>query len=325
MKSIKFYSYLFLIAILMFFVSISTGAISDEGTSYKPESENSSSSEASDEHKITTGTSYRPDIIIGTTDKNSPDSYKSSTSSSSQGTIYKPDENYNSGKSYKPDQRAIYYRDRYYDYRGGIGYKPIYKYGRYYYPQHNYSKPFNFGYWLFDNWLNSGRRSVYYYYGDYPYIETTRIFLSRCPSIIYAGDRVMNCDALYLADPICKSLDKSLEDIRKSWLNGRYDLFEKYVRPSDRISIFLDGNFEYQMRGRDFLDMTRDVIGQIDTISFVWDGIRKRSNNNITAFAEHKFRDVNKRVQTVYLAYTFKFLGQRVYIEEVYSSVRKFY
>ncbi|MFQ3549841.1 MAG: hypothetical protein SNJ70_08845 [Armatimonadota bacterium] len=360
MNTIKPYSVLSLIGILVFFLLLSTGALSDEGTSYKPDSEiasSSSSSEGSDEQKVTTGTSYRPDsktnkksdnstqnpantpanrsgvensktyrpdINIGT-NRNTSGIYKPPTSTTSQGSIYRPRENYYYGTSYRPDQKTLYYRERYYDNTGGVGYKPIYKSGKYYYPQHNYNRSFNFGYWLFDNWANQGRRSVYYYYGDYPYIDTTRIFLSSYPSVIYAGDRVMNCDGLYLADPICRSLDKALEDIRKSWLNGRYDLFEKYVRPSDRISIFLDGNFDYQIRGRDFLDMTRDVIGQTDTISFVWDGIRKRSNNNITAFAEHKFRDTNRRTQRVYLAYTFRPLGNQMYIQEVSSSNRKFY
>lgn len=204
-------------------------------------------------------------------------------------------------------------------------YRPAgFSHGRYYYPRHihhrHYDRPHYFGFWVFDLFPRFSVRSCYYHYGYYPYVEVTRVYETSYPEVIYVGGPVYTRGDYYLQDYRYKDLDLALGDIRSSWISSRYDLLERHVMPNDKIAIFLDGEYDYSIDGSDYLAMTRDALEELQTTSFVWDKVRRRDDNTVTAFGTHRFYGESGEVKTVYVSYTLDKIGGNYYVVEVGSS-----
>ncbi|OFX16210.1 MAG: hypothetical protein A2Z18_02640 [Armatimonadetes bacterium RBG_16_58_9] len=198
---------------------------------------------------------------------------------------------------------------------------PDYRDGRYYYPTHYRGRPCHYGYWSFAFYPDFTRRSMYFYYGYFPYIQVTRVYESAYPEVIYIERPIYISGGYYLESQKYTALDDALADIRGAWVAGRYDLVEQHVMRDDKVAVFLDGQYDYSIDGDDYLSMTRDAIEDMETISFVWDKVKGRADGTVTAFGTHRYHDTTGAARTVYVSYTLDTVGGRYYIVEVGSSV----
>ena len=229
---------------------------------------------------------------------------------------YRPSQRYqsNSGSySYRPYQPPKSYRP------------PTYRGGHYYYPTHARSKPYYFGFWVFNHHPDFSRRSVYFHFGYFPYIQVTRVYETSYPEVVYVDRPIYVKDDYYLESQTYKALDEALSDVRSAWLSGRYDLIERHVMPNDKVAIFLDGRYDYSIDGEDYLHMTRDALQDLETVSFVWDNVRQRTDGTVTAFGTHRYFDASGNVKTVYVSYTLDKVGSEYYIVEIGSSLDPLY
>ena len=195
---------------------------------------------------------------------------------------------------------------------------PTYRQGFYYYPVTYYNEPCYFGYWSSVYAPGFSYRSVYYSFGLFPFFQVTRIVTRPYTVVNYVSE------PLYVSsyiEPTAKysRFDETLADIRSGWISGRYDLIERHVRDDRDIAILLDGKYDYSIVGEDYLAMTRDALGDLDTSGFVWSKVRERGDGMVTAFGEHSFYS-GDRIRTVYVSYTFQKVGSSYYIVEVGSS-----
>lgn len=200
---------------------------------------------------------------------------------------------------------------------------PSYKQGNYYYPSKGDNKPFHYGHWVFDRApSNNCRRSLYFYYGRLPYVDTVRVRIGSSVVISYTNRtyRYHGGDGYYLSRDGDRVFDKALYDIRDAWVSGRFDLVRDHVIGSQMISVLLDGSYDYSLSSSDYIDMTQDAIEQTRTISFTWEIIRQRANGDYTAFGKHIYRDDNNVLKNVYVSYTLTRIGSRYGIIEVGSS-----
>lgn len=203
------------------------------------------------------------------------------------------------------------------------GYRaPTFSSGFYHYSERPRYRPARFGFYIFDNYDPFYcRRSVYFHFGFFPYISYTRVFVrpyevvSYYDAPIYFGD-----DGYYLNRHLSSGLDDTLSDIRKAWIDGRPDLIQDHVSSSDQIAILLDGSYDYSVNADDYMQMTSDAIDQMQTVSFTWQGVRRRSDGDYTAFAKHTYRDDSGDRKTVYVSYTLERSGGDYTIDEVGSS-----
>lgn len=229
--------------------------------------------------------------------------------------------NGHSSASYHRDDRPVVRRYQYVPVP--TSYKPpTYRSGYYYYSHSTRNRPCHYGYWSFVNYAGFCRRSVYYHYGFYPYIEITRVVEVAYPTVTYVNTPIYVNGGYYLEKTRYAALDEALADIRSAWIGGRFDLVERHVRPNDRIAVLLDGSYDYSIDGDDYLRMTEDAIGDMQTASFVWDSVRERSDGNVTAFGTHRYYGSSGDIRTVYVSYTLQKIGQDYYIWEVGSSDR---
>ncbi len=195
---------------------------------------------------------------------------------------------------------------------------PTYRMGFYYYPASYYDRPCYYAYWAPVYAPGFSYRSVYYSFGLFPYLRVTRISTLSYTTISYVTAPIY-VDNVYYRETRYAYLDETLSDIRSGWIAGRYDLVDRHVRSDRMISVLLDGQYDYSVSGEDYLSMTRDALGEIDTTSFIWNKVRERSDGTLTAFGEHSFRS-SGTIRTIYVTYTLQRVGNSYYITEVGSS-----
>jgi len=195
---------------------------------------------------------------------------------------------------------------------------PTYRQGSYYYPTAYHTRPCSYGYWAFDYAPGFSYRSVYFSFGLFPYVQVTRISDRSYTSISYVSEPLYS-NGTYYNNSRYDRLDEALADIRSAWVSGRFDLIEPHVRAGQTIAILLDGQYDYTISSDDYLSMTGDAIGDLDTASFVWDNVREGRNGMVTAFGEHSYRS-SDQTRTVYVSYTLQKSGSHYYITEVGSS-----
>lgn len=187
-----------------------------------------------------------------------------------------------------------------------------------YYPSR--PKPCHYGYWVFDNHnYDACRRSVYFSYGYFPYVQTTHVQTIPYTVPSYQSTRPALVNGYYLAK-YATLLDNALMEIRDAWMTGKYELIDKHLDSSRTIAVFLDGTYDYSVTASDYADMTCDAIEEIQTVSFMWEDIKQRADSDYTAFGKHIFRNVLGDMQTVYVSYTLQKMGQDYVIIEVGAS-----
>ena len=201
------------------------------------------------------------------------------------------------------------------------GYTPsTYHLGRYYYPGPRAKRPYFYGHWVFDEYPSFTRRSVYCNFGIYPYIDLTRIIVEETPpEVVYTEEPLYADGVAYDSQSRYAGLDEALADIRSGWIAGRFDLIRSHVLVGRKIAVFLDGKYDYTMSSDDYLSMTHDAIGDMETVSFIWDKVREREDGQVTAFGSHTYRS-NDEDRTVYISYTLSKIADEYYITEVGSS-----
>lgn len=206
--------------------------------------------------------------------------------------------NYTPPKSYKP---------------------PTYRSGYYYYAHPRYTRPYTFGFWSFDYHAGFCHRSLYYHYGLFPYIQITRIVVSSYPRVVYVDRPIYTIYGDRYETSRYPGLDDALADIRSAWISGRLDLLDDHVHDTLDIAILLDGRYDYSVTPNDYLAMTYDALGEMDTVSFVWDKVQQRRDGTITGFATHTYRS-GYSTKRVYATYTMQRISGRYYIVEVGST-----
>ncbi len=182
-------------------------------------------------------------------------------------------------------------------------------------------KPGQYRYWGFNSGDPNYCRSTYYYYGNYPYMNRTRIQVVPYSTVNYYSSNItINNNNYYLADRGRSSLDSTLSDIRNAWLNGRSDLIANHVSINQIIAVLLDGSYNYSLDTGDYTQMTYDAIDATKTIAFTWRNVKQRTNGDYTAFGQHVYLDSYGNEQSVYVSYTLRQIGNDYIIVEVGSS-----
>lgn len=200
------------------------------------------------------------------------------------------------------------------------GHMPNFRDGHYYYPDRPHYRPSLFGFWGF-NYDPGFCRSIYFYYGYYPYIASVRVFIGPYVEIgYYSTPVVISHNDYYLAARRTNQLDYALSDIRKAWTDGRSDLIANYVDDDQTIAVLLDGKYNYSVEPKDYLQMTSDAIDETQTVSFTWQSVRERTNGDYTAFGKHTYVNADGNTQTVYVSYTLRMIDGNYVIIEVGSA-----
>ena len=110
----------------------------------------------------------------------------------------------------------------------------------------------------------------------------------RTRDIEAGGERAK--DALRNSYP-AGSYQAAFADIARAWTDGDVKLLRRHTRDADtRLSVFLKKKYSYSIASGDFLQITRDALDRLNTVSFDFTRLRKAKNGDVTAFGKHVYR-----------------------------------
>ena len=231
-------------------------------------------------------------------------------------------------RQYYTTYRNYYEGSLYRPYAGWLD--PHYDSGRYYYSWPVRIEPCYFGYYVFGHEPDYSCRSVYYYYGYFPYIHRSRVVVISVPVVTYVEVQVRGNyrdsydDDYYLSRPSRGTIDWALRDVRNAWLRNDLDSIDQYIDRDKRINVYIDGRYTYSVEGRDYVEMTRDALERMDTIDIDFYSIKRHGDDRYIAYGEHTYRDADGDRKTAYISYTFEKVHGDWTIAEVGSSKSRF-
>jgi hypothetical protein len=111
---------------------------------------------------------------------------------------------------------------------------------------------------------------------------------SRVQDLEAGGERARTAlNHAYPAD----SYQAAFGDIARAWMDSTSKPLRKHIRDSDtRISVFLDKKYSYSIAPDDFVQITRDALDRLNTVSFDFTRLRKAKNGDVTAYGIHVYR-----------------------------------
>ena len=111
---------------------------------------------------------------------------------------------------------------------------------------------------------------------------------SRVQDLEAGGDRAkVALNHAYPAD----SYQAAFGDIARAWMDSTSKPLREHIRNSDtRISVFLDKKYSYSIASDDFVQITRDALDRLNTVSFDFTRLRKAKNGDVTAYGIHIYR-----------------------------------
>lgn len=185
-----------------------------------------------------------------------------------------------------------------------------------------YNRAPTYRYWGFNAFDTNYLPSLYFYYGNYPYLNRSRIRVLPYVTVNNYVETTYFYGGEYYLSSSRRDVDNALSDIKYAWIQQRDDLIDRHLMRGQMIAVLLDGRYDYSVDPVDYLDMTSDAIYDIQTISFNWESVKRRANGEYTAFGKHIYRDYDGINRTVYVSYTLKKIGREYIIVEVGSSNR---
>jgi len=80
-------------------------------------------------------------------------------------------------------------------------------------------------------------------------------------------------------------------DIASAWTESDIEPLRRHIRDNDtHLSVFLNKKYSYSISSGDFVQITRDALDRLDTVSFTFTRLRKENNGDVTAFGKHIYR-----------------------------------
>jgi hypothetical protein len=186
-----------------------------------------------------------------------------------------------------------------------------------------------YGNWVFDYAPRQSFRSAFFYYGYFPYVPVTQVVVINRPRVVYVEvPIVVNMDsyddgAYYLERSGSNSIDRTLADIRSSWLRGDPTALLNHVRSDISIDVLLDGDYSYTVTGSDYRGMVSDAVRATKTSGFVFDSVRRRGDDKIIAYGRHTAYSSDGDKKVVYVSYLLERRGGEWIVTEVGSSAKR--
>ena len=178
--------------------------------------------------------------------------------------------------------------------------------------------------------------SPYYYYDGVcpPYIEASFCWYHR-PAFVYIETPIyvdgvcegypsdgyyLQADAgAALANQV-PGLQNAIDNIRKAFMESDIQPLVDLTDPNVKIAVFQRGKYEYSLGANDYLDLTRDALTHMDTISFTLDRVKKNGVGVYTVSGKQIYVDSNNQQYKVYVSYVLQRIDGRWIITQVGSS-----
>ena len=110
------------------------------------------------------------------------------------------------------------------------------------------------------------------------------------------------------ADP---GLQTALQELAEAFQGGNIDSLVPLVDKNTPIAVYERGTYKYTMSSDDYLDLTRDALENIQSVSFQIDSLHEVSTDTFSASGVQQYKDKNGKVQSMYLSFVLKDIDGR--------------
>lgn len=104
-------------------------------------------------------------------------------------------------------------------------------------------------------------------------------------------------------------LNNALDELTETFQGGNIDGIVSLINPNLNVAIFMHNQYRYSLHANDYIDMTRDLIQSVQTVSFSLDYLHQRSPTVFTVSGEHVYQDQNGNSRTVYMSFVLQDIG----------------
>ncbi len=184
----------------------------------------------------------------------------------------------------------------------------------YYAPHHSSVSVFFSLYGFYGGWCPS------YIYRDHCFWGPPSTVFIDVP--VYVGDECRGYygDDYYLNHPYegqDPEVDTAISALVDGFRGGNIQALVDLTDPNVRIAVFLKGRYEYSLAPNDYLDMTRDMLRNTDTIQFELYRVHRRAAGVYVISGKHVYRDPDGRTRTVYVSYVLERINGRLTLTQV--------
>jgi hypothetical protein len=115
-------------------------------------------------------------------------------------------------------------------------------------------------------------------------------------------------------------LNNALDELTEAYQSGNIDGLVALVDPGVSVAVYERGAYQYTMPSNDFLDLTRDALRSLQTVSFNLEFLHQRATNIFSVGGQHIYRSANGQVRTVYVNFVLQDFGGHWTITQVETS-----
>ena len=202
--------------------------------------------------------------------------------------------------------------------------KPYFKHGHahyghyrdHYYRGGTYISPFGFYYGSGVPWLDSGYVNVYppaVSFVDAPIYDGEN-YTGWGP---WDGDNWFSHSDLEDQEP---GLSNAVDELNETFESGNIDALVSLIDPNVGIAIYERGQYQYSMNANDFVDLTRDAVRNINTVSFTLDQLHQKAPSAFCVSGQHQYTDSNGNTQTNYVSFVLQDIGGQWTLTQVDNS-----
>ena len=159
----------------------------------------------------------------------------------------------------------------------------------------------------------------WYHQPAFVYIETPIYVGGVCEGYPTNGYYMQNDQGAALANQV-PGLQNAIDNIRKAFMESDIQPLVDLTDPNVKIAVFQRGKYEYSLGANDYLDLTRDALTHMDTISFTLDRVKKNGVGVYTVSGKQIYVDSNNQQYKVYVSYVLQRIDGHWIITQVGSS-----
>lgn len=179
-----------------------------------------------------------------------------------------------------------------------------------------------------DFWYDGYYPSIYHYYGWVPRwcYPPSLAYYSVDPYPFsygyFSGPRYYYQNDDYARRPSLdeRGVDRTLQDLRRAWLENDIDRLAYHIRQNEKISIYFDNDYSYSLSADDYYSMTLDAMSTLKTSAMDFNDPTWINPREVFFTGRHVFVNPDNERQTVYISYRLHKYDDRWYIIGVGSS-----
>jgi len=115
-------------------------------------------------------------------------------------------------------------------------------------------------------------------------------------------------------------LSNAIDELNETFTSGNVDALVSLIDPNVSIAIYERGVYQYSMAANDYVDLTRDAIRNIATVSFTLDQLHQKTPNVFCVSGRHEYQDANGATQSNYVSFVLQDIGGQWTLTQVDNS-----